>query len=185
MIILSLTILYIFYIFGCLTQQSISTCGGNGNNGNCVFPFIFGGINFNQCTYFGQNQKWCSITSNYDTDKKFGFCNCPYNQSPFTPSPTNEITGDHERFTYTQGTLNNGVLETIIIKLRFADRQDQGEITIDEQVYQNIINSVAMYYNDSSFGKLTYNFYMIQNNYISNLPSSTVSPTKVFIFEYV
>ena len=184
MIILSYAfiILYIFYIIVCLTQQSITTCGGNGNNGNCVFPFIYNGINFNQCTYFGKNQKWCSITSNNDIDKKFGFCNCPYNQSPFTPSPINQITNDHPQFTFTQGTLNNGVLETLIIKLRFADRQDQGEITIDDQVYQNIINSVKIYYNDSSFGKLTYNFHIIQNNYISNLPSATVSPPQVFTY---
>ena len=171
-----LVILYIFYIIGCCTQ---STCGGNGNKESCVFPFVYGGVTFNQCTYYGLNQRWCSTTSNYDTDLKRGFCDCPYNESPFTPSPTNEITGDHPQFTYTQGTLNNGVLETIIIKLRFADRTDQGEITITDQVYQNTMDSVSMYYTDSSFGKLTYNFHIIEKNYISNLPSATVTTGQV------
>ena len=175
----SLIILYIFYIIGCFCQ-SIATCGGNGNNANCVFPFVYGGVTFNQCTYYDRGQKWCSITSNYDTDKKWGFCDCPYNQSPFTPSPTGIIAGDHPQFTYTQGTLNNGVLETIIIKLLFADRTDQDKITITDQVYQNTIDSVFMYYNDSSFGKLTYNFHIIEKNYISNLPSKTVTTAQVF-----
>ena len=175
----SLIILYIFHIIGCWTQ---STCGGNGNNANCTFPFIYHNVTFNQCTYHPISRRWCSITSNYDNDRKWGYCDCPYDTlSLCTPSPTGQISNDHPHFTYTQGTLNNGVLETTIIKLRFADRSDQGEITISDQIYQNTIDSVAMYYTDSSFGKLTYNFRIIEKNYISNLSSAIVSTDEVQI----
>ena len=172
----SLIILYVFYIIGCWSQ---TTCAGTANNANCVFPFVYRGVTFNQCTYYDRNQPWCATTSNYDTDKKWGFCDCPYEDFPFTPSPTNKITGDDPHFAYTQGTLNNGVLETIIIRLLFADRTDQGEITIDDEVYQNTIDSVSLYYNDSSFGKLTYNFHIIDKNYISDLPSATATTAQV------
>ena len=41
----------------------------------CVFPFTYQGVSYNQCINKDRSQFWCSLTSNYDTDKKLGNCN--------------------------------------------------------------------------------------------------------------
>lgn len=44
----------------------------------CVFPFIFNGIKYTTCTTSGpqgENGAWCSITSNFDIDGLWGYCN--------------------------------------------------------------------------------------------------------------
>ena len=60
--ILILTVLYTF--------------GGNADGAECVFPFVFLGKEYDSCTTEGRNDgyRWCATTSNFDTDKKFGFC---------------------------------------------------------------------------------------------------------------
>jgi len=52
------------------------TSGGNGNGASCSFPFIFQGNTYTECTTVGRSDflSWCSTTPNFDTDKKFGFC---------------------------------------------------------------------------------------------------------------
>ena len=40
----------------------------------CVFPFIYGGKKFSSCTSIGWSKPWCSTTSNYDQDTKWGEC---------------------------------------------------------------------------------------------------------------
>ncbi|XP_041660412.1 cation-independent mannose-6-phosphate receptor [Cheilinus undulatus] len=42
----------------------------------CVFPFIHMKKSYTECTKEGltNGKKWCSTTANYDTDKKWGFC---------------------------------------------------------------------------------------------------------------
>ncbi|XP_067097484.1 cation-independent mannose-6-phosphate receptor [Osmerus mordax] len=42
----------------------------------CVFPFIFQKSPYSQCTTEGRTdgKLWCSTTSNYDKDRKWGFC---------------------------------------------------------------------------------------------------------------
>lgn len=40
----------------------------------CSFPFIFKGRRYNSCTKKNHNRPWCSLTGNYDRDKKWGNC---------------------------------------------------------------------------------------------------------------
>ena len=55
---------------------SVYTLSGNDNNAPCVFPFIYDGMTFTECTSKGDkhNRVWCATTSNYDKDKKWGYC---------------------------------------------------------------------------------------------------------------
>ena len=41
-----------------------------------MFPFVFLGASYDACTYEGRNDgyRWCSTTSNFDDDGKWGFC---------------------------------------------------------------------------------------------------------------
>ncbi|KAG7509424.1 cation-independent mannose-6-phosphate receptor [Solea senegalensis] len=43
----------------------------------CVFPFILMGRTYTECTTDERTdgRKWCATTGNYDTDRKWGFCN--------------------------------------------------------------------------------------------------------------
>lgn len=43
----------------------------------CVFPFVHLKKSYTQCTNEGMTdgRKWCATTANYDTDRKWGFCN--------------------------------------------------------------------------------------------------------------
>ena len=42
----------------------------------CVFPFLFQKSPYSQCTTEGRTdgKLWCSTTSDYDKDRKWGFC---------------------------------------------------------------------------------------------------------------
>ena len=62
LLILILTVLYTF--------------GGNADGAECVFPFIFQGEEYDSCTTEGRSDgyRWCATTSNFDNDKKYGFC---------------------------------------------------------------------------------------------------------------
>ncbi|XP_077409063.1 protein sel-1 homolog 1 [Vanacampus margaritifer] len=50
--------------------------GGTADGEPCVFPFIFQGNAYSDCTANGRGdgRLWCSTTYNYDNDKKWGFC---------------------------------------------------------------------------------------------------------------
>nr|XP_020668994.1 epididymal sperm-binding protein 1-like [Pogona vitticeps] len=53
----------------------------------CIFPFIFEGRIYRNCTTDGQNNRtlWCATTSNYDAHKKWKFCQ-DYAETP-DPDP--------------------------------------------------------------------------------------------------
>uniref|UniRef100_A0ACB8EUU1 Uncharacterized protein n=1 Tax=Sphaerodactylus townsendi TaxID=933632 RepID=A0ACB8EUU1_9SAUR len=44
--------------------------------GPCVFPFLYNGTSYSSCTSDGISNKklWCSLTSNYDADLKWTYC---------------------------------------------------------------------------------------------------------------
>ncbi|NXP31998.1 MMP9 protein, partial [Leiothrix lutea] len=58
------------------TGLVVKTRHGNANGAECHFPFIFEGRSYSQCTTEGRKDglPWCATTSNYDRDKKYGFC---------------------------------------------------------------------------------------------------------------
>ena len=59
------------FLGGCKVKSS----GGNANQACCVFPFRYKGKSYHSCTTLNYNNRpWCSTTSNYDTDKKWGKC---------------------------------------------------------------------------------------------------------------
>uniref|UniRef100_A0A670J1S2 72 kDa type IV collagenase n=1 Tax=Podarcis muralis TaxID=64176 RepID=A0A670J1S2_PODMU len=62
--------------FGFCPETAMSTVGGNSEGAPCVFPFIFLGNKYESCTSSGRQdgKMWCSSTSNYDEDRKWGFC---------------------------------------------------------------------------------------------------------------
>nr|XP_020668991.1 matrix metalloproteinase-9-like [Pogona vitticeps] len=45
--------------------------------GPCVFPFTYNGKSYSSCTTVGESsgKPWCSLTSNYNTDRKWKYCN--------------------------------------------------------------------------------------------------------------
>ncbi|XP_067856787.1 zinc finger protein 335-like [Heptranchias perlo] len=71
--------------FGFCPHGSLYTFDGNSDGSPCVFPFVFDGKSYDQCTSEGRDDryKWCATTSNFDSDKKYGFC----------PSPVNPVAG--------------------------------------------------------------------------------------------
>ena len=49
----------------------------DGEVNKCEFPFTYNGTEYNQCitkTKTGVDNPWCSHTSDYDKDKKWGYC---------------------------------------------------------------------------------------------------------------
>lgn len=58
---------------------TVRSYGGNGGGACCVFPFIYKGRLYHECTkedddMDGWSDRWCSVTANYDRDKKRGHC---------------------------------------------------------------------------------------------------------------
>ncbi|XP_067904603.1 zinc finger protein 335-like [Heterodontus francisci] len=62
--------------YGFCPHGLLYTIGGNSDSSPCVFPFEFNGKMYDQCTSDGREDRyrWCATTSNYDADRKYGFC---------------------------------------------------------------------------------------------------------------
>ncbi|KAM6928753.1 matrix metalloproteinase-9 [Lycodopsis pacificus] len=62
--------------FGFCPSELLYTFGGNADGAECVFPFVFQGEEYDSCTIEGRSDgyRWCATTSNFDNDKKYGFC---------------------------------------------------------------------------------------------------------------
>ena len=52
------------------------TLAGNAFGGPCQFPFLFMKKWYSECTIEGRTDKqlWCATETDYDKDKKWGFC---------------------------------------------------------------------------------------------------------------
>ncbi|XP_028391095.1 lysyl oxidase homolog 3A-like [Dendronephthya gigantea] len=48
--------------------------GGNANRACCVFPFRFRGVWYNTCTKTSLDKYWCSTTTIFEDDYKWGLC---------------------------------------------------------------------------------------------------------------
>ncbi|MBN3275478.1 MMP9 protein, partial [Polyodon spathula] len=62
--------------YGFCPSELLYTFNGNSDGAECVFPFVFLGETYNKCTTEGRRDgyRWCATTSNFDKDKKYGFC---------------------------------------------------------------------------------------------------------------
>ncbi|GCC28822.1 72 kDa type IV collagenase [Chiloscyllium punctatum] len=62
--------------YGFCPHELLFTMGGNAGGEPCSFPFTFENRQYDSCTTEGRSDgyRWCSTTSNYDTDRKYGFC---------------------------------------------------------------------------------------------------------------
>ncbi|KAE8607947.1 hypothetical protein XENTR_v10011337 [Xenopus tropicalis] len=63
-------------LYGFCPETALSTVGGNSEGSPCVFPFTFLGNKYDSCTSSGRSdgKLWCASSSNYDDDRKWGFC---------------------------------------------------------------------------------------------------------------
>uniref|UniRef100_A0A8C4RLJ8 Fibronectin type-II domain-containing protein n=1 Tax=Erpetoichthys calabaricus TaxID=27687 RepID=A0A8C4RLJ8_ERPCA len=66
--------LLLMHICNFPSSKEIQTFGGSADRPECVFPFIYKGVTYNSCTKVDSSQEWCSITTNYDEDKLWGYC---------------------------------------------------------------------------------------------------------------
>lgn len=50
--------------------------GGTAHGESCIFPYLFQGKEYSDCTTDGRGdgRLWCSTSYEYDLDKKWGFC---------------------------------------------------------------------------------------------------------------
>ena len=55
-------------------DSGIDTHGGNSGGNCCVFPFLYNGKLYHDCTMDGYKAKWCSTTYSFKDDGKWGLC---------------------------------------------------------------------------------------------------------------
>ncbi|XP_065846380.1 reelin-like isoform X2 [Oscarella lobularis] len=87
--------------------QSV-VCGGNDDGRACTFPFFFNGIQYYSCIVRGREHPWCATTSNYDTDRRWGYCECGTCQCDSGHSGVLCNVSLHENPTYLRETFETG-----------------------------------------------------------------------------
>ncbi|KAK2856388.1 hypothetical protein Q5P01_005123 [Channa striata] len=58
------------------TKEVLVVNGGTAHGEPCIFPFLFQGKEYSDCTTDGRGdgRLWCATTYDYDQEKKWGFC---------------------------------------------------------------------------------------------------------------
>ena len=62
------------FLFSDYCTSGLRSHGGNANRACCVFPFQFRGVWHDHCTKTGYDRFWCSTTTIYEGDFKWGLC---------------------------------------------------------------------------------------------------------------
>ncbi|XP_062388354.1 cartilage matrix protein-like [Sardina pilchardus] len=55
-------------------EQVVPTVNGNADGAPCEFPFVYLGTSYSTCTTINHDKPWCSTTSNFDEDERWGEC---------------------------------------------------------------------------------------------------------------
>ncbi|XP_078377085.1 uncharacterized protein LOC144660350 [Oculina patagonica] len=58
------------------------------NGACCVFPFVYKGISYTNCTTHDSDRPWCAISSTFHWDNKYGYCIGFTTTAPPAPSTT-------------------------------------------------------------------------------------------------
>jgi len=78
-----------------LNARCVETEGGTSKGACCVFPFIYHGTQYFECTDKDIKKPWCATTSNYDIDGMWGHCLGETRETTEAPKAT--------KFTSTEG----------------------------------------------------------------------------------
>ncbi|KAF4023228.1 hypothetical protein G4228_015619 [Cervus hanglu yarkandensis] len=75
--------------------EAMYTLRGNANGATCAFPFKFENKWYGECTTAGRSDGWlwCGTTTDYDTDRLFGYCPLKFegSESLWTKDPLTSI----------------------------------------------------------------------------------------------
>ena len=162
-----LLLIYCFLYLQLLNlSQSQTVCGGNAaNNAQCVFPFTYEEISFYEPTTHGRERPWCATTSDYDEDGIWGYTD----GCDVTPTPT-YTTSDPLHYSFTRGNINNGTLKVMVVKLIYDGQED-----IDSANWTNwVAPSNDLFYADSSWGKLKFDWTFLPKQYVSSFDPDTI-----------
>ena len=73
-------LLLVLLINSWIICRAETSCIQTTDGANCVFPFIFDGDEYTECTSFDggtYHNAWCATTDNHDVDKEWGYCIIP------------------------------------------------------------------------------------------------------------
>ncbi|XP_066929579.1 uncharacterized protein [Clytia hemisphaerica] len=105
----------------------------------CVFPFVYKGESYFDCTTEDDTKSWCSLTKSYDQDLKKGYCSKttdPQHQS----SDTREVDEEEVLALQQQQALSNKLDPSATV----ADQKLAGAaVTDDEELNNGIVNEAV------------------------------------------
>lgn len=88
----------------------------------CVFPFTFGGVEYNECSTSDVNpaavRGWCSTTANFDEDGRWGSCDFCYNVNAETEYYYDPYADYYYEYRYAYEEYNNEAGETVKTKTK-------------------------------------------------------------------
>ena len=112
----------------------------------CRFPFIYRGRRYNSCTRTRHNRPWCSLTPNYDRDKKWGNC-AKRTLSPFSFVCNSNLPPEK---TYST-TWKKKLLNSFHLNGTWHTRVSSTDLKVRATVYSTINSTTWKYCSISSF----------------------------------